>query len=252
MSNHPYLEPNAPSFGAREASIVLFFVLLSYLLADVVITASLDFAWIESLLSIRSRSEDQIAALKRVSSGLLSPSLMFVITIGLLKAYLPRLSIRQLLGKFGLARLPPIKTLFISFVGGTVVVLVFSEILAVLFPPPDFTTIHPANVINHGSTLEKLIFVFSVVVVAPIAEEFLFRGVLYSGISHTWNKQVAAILVSACFVLIHPETISSGYWLTHVLLYVITLILILVREITGTLFTCILVHSGFNFAAVFF
>jgi membrane protease YdiL (CAAX protease family) len=139
----------------------------------------------------------------------------------------------------------------VSFVGGGAYLGVFMA-LTKLFPPDQFVAAHPANFIRYASGIEKGLFALSAIVFAPIAEEILFRGVLYQGISHSWGKPVSAILVSAAFVALHPDTISSGYWVTHMALYVFPFFVVFLREATGTLYGPIAAHSGFNATEILF
>jgi membrane protease YdiL (CAAX protease family) len=89
-----------------------------------------------------------------------------------------------------------------------------------------------------------------VVCIAPVAEELLFRGALYQGFSTSWGKMPAAIVVIILFVLVHDETLRGGYWLGIFGLIVISILLILARELSGSLIPPILMHAGFNLAVV--
>jgi len=84
------------------------------------------------------------------------------------------------------------------------------------------------------------------VVLAPIAEEFLFRGVLYKALEQRWNRITSVIVVSVVFSLIHTGEISSGYWLTHVSLFLFPILLALSRVATKSLGSPIMLHAGYN------
>lgn len=244
-----YLERKEACFGASAAAVVLLCVLIGEIVDDLLITLILNSRWVEPLSFLRERGPNEIMATQRAFGGLVGHLLSFGITVAVLKAYLPRCSITELFHRFGWIRSKK-QVLLVSFLGGISLVLLFNYVLMVIFPPPDFAAPHPANVVNYGSTVDKLAFVVGAVLVAPVTEEFLFRGVLYSGISATWNKWVAALLVTLCFICVHPEALSSGYWLTHTLLYITSCVLIIVREVTGALPAGVMFHIGVNFAAV--
>lgn len=238
------------NFGASAAAVILLFVLLGEMLDDLIYAAFLNSSWGDIVFSLQSKDESAIAAVKRSLGSTFGSVLTFGITVATLKAYFPRHSIRDLFIKFGLIPFSSPRTLFVSFLAGILLILIFRYVLLDIFPPPEYAAVHPANIINSGSTFDKLTFIFGVVVLAPIAEEFLFRGVLYYGISTSLNKPVAAMLVTVCFVLVHPEAISTGYWLTHALLYLTACLLMLIREIIGSLFAAILFHAAVNFASL--
>lgn len=238
------------NFGASAAAVILLFVLLGELLDDLLYATFLNSSWGDLVFSIQGKDENAIAAVKRSLGSALGSALTFGITVGLLKAYFPRHSIRELFIKFGLIPLSNLRTLLVSFAAGILLIVLFRYVLLDIFPRPEYASVHPANIINSGSTFDKLTFVFGVVILAPIAEEFLFRGVLYRGISSSLNKPIAAMLVTLCFVLVHPEAISTGYWLTHALLYLTACLLMLIREITGTLSAAIFFHAAVNFASL--
>lgn len=237
------------TFGASAAAVILLCVLIGELIDDLLINLLLNSSWVESFGVLSQRSASEIVATKRAFGGLAGSLFSFGITITLLKAYLPGLSVGCLFNRFGLVRSRK-QVLLVSFLAGISLVLLFRYVLLAAFPPPDFAAPHPASVVNDGSTVDKLVFVFGAVLIAPIAEEFLFRGVLYSGISATWNKLVASVLVTLCFIYVHPEAISSGYWLTHALLYFTACALMFIREFTGALPAGVMFHSGVNFAAL--
>jgi membrane protease YdiL (CAAX protease family) len=173
-----------------------------------------------------------------------------VITAGVLKAYFPLHSFRELFARFGLLPFANARPVLASLAAGIALVLLFRYVLQDAFPPPERAAIHPANIINSGSTADKLVFVFGAAMLAPVAEEFLFRGVLYDGVSSSSNKPVAAVLVTVAFIFLHPATVSTGYWLTHALLYVTACLLMLIREMTGGLPAPIAFHAGVNGASL--
>jgi membrane protease YdiL (CAAX protease family) len=78
------------------------------------------------------------------------------------------------------------------------------------------------------------------VIVAPIAEEFLFRGYLY-GIVRRYLGPIAAILItSVLFALIHFNLLS------FVPLLILAIAFALAYEATGNLFVPMVMHAIFN------
>jgi membrane protease YdiL (CAAX protease family) len=81
---------------------------------------------------------------------------------------------------------------------------------------------------------------FFTVVMAPVAEEFIFRGVLFTFIKQMGYPKLALFGVSAAFALIHgsaPLALS---------LFVLALVLTWLYEKTGNLLAPIAAHSLFN------
>ena len=77
------------------------------------------------------------------------------------------------------------------------------------------------------------------VLVAPLMEEMVFRGLLYPGLRQLWGPR-AAIIVSAClFGLIHPP----GVWAP---MTVYGIFLAYLVESTGSVWPCIVSHVLFN------
>jgi membrane protease YdiL (CAAX protease family) len=90
----------------------------------------------------------------------------------------------------------------------------------------------------------KLVFAFlGLVVLAPIAEEILFRGFLYKQLILRWSKLLSAIIVSLLFGLVHFQ------WNVAVDTFILSLFAIWLLERTGNLWTCVLLHATKNFVA---
>ena len=90
----------------------------------------------------------------------------------------------------------------------------------------------------------KAYLAFFTVVMAPVAEEFIFRGVLYTFIKQMGYPKLALFGVSAAFALIHgsaPLALS---------LFVLALVLTWLYEKTDNLLASIMTHSLFNFVGL--
>lgn len=78
------------------------------------------------------------------------------------------------------------------------------------------------------------------IVAAPVAEEMLFRSVLYQPLRAWLGAVPAALLVSALFALAH------GYLLGAANLFIVSLTLVALFERTGTLWAPIAAHAAYN------
>ncbi len=82
----------------------------------------------------------------------------------------------------------------------------------------------------------SLFFLLAVIVVAPLGEEILFRGVLYRGLNQSFGSGVAVLGSAGVFALWHMDP-------SHVLaVFVIGLWLSWMRAVTGSIWPCIVGH----------
>ena len=85
-----------------------------------------------------------------------------------------------------------------------------------------------------------IFFVVMAVAVAPVAEEILFRGILYPAIKQIGHPRAAAIGTALLFALFHVNL------LTFASLTVVALVLIALYEFTDNLLAPITAHAVFN------
>lgn len=86
---------------------------------------------------------------------------------------------------------------------------------------------------------------FMAVVTAPIVEEVIYRGLLYSALQRAVGTGLAVGFVTLLFSLVHlPQYYPSVS--TMVLLTLLSLTLTLIRVYTGNLLPCIILHTIFN------
>ncbi len=99
-----------------------------------------------------------------------------------------------------------------------------------------------------GSALSARAFgllLILVAVIAPIAEELFFRGMLYPLLRQRWSARVAIVLNGFVFALIHfiPLLIPG--------LFFVGMVLAWVRERSGSIIPCILLHAAQNSIVLF-
>lgn len=237
-------------FRAKAAGLLL--------LATLVLALISSFAFVIVVSGIRSRlpevfnqfSDEEITSLLAVAGNILNLAIMAGVTLVVLKLYFPGETTAAIVGKFGLNRTYPTRDALISFLLGIVIVLAFRKVLMVVFQPDEFASPHPRKALLQGSIYAEWIFAILAITLIPIVEEFFFRGVLYKGFCASWNKIFAAIVVSVIFIALHPDTLSSGYWVTHLMFCVVAFLFVFARVVTGSLMSPIFIHSGANFASV--
>lgn len=93
---------------------------------------------------------------------------------------------------------------------------------------------------NDPSISMRLAIILTAVVVAPFAEEFLFRGFLYGVIRKAGGRICAILTTSVLFAAIHLSLPAIPG------LIVLAVALALAYELTGTLWVPIFMHAIFN------
>ena len=80
---------------------------------------------------------------------------------------------------------------------------------------------------------------------APLIEEVIYRGILYSAFQKTFGVALAILFVTIVFAGVHIPQYYPSYS-TIVLICLLSLILTLIRVWTGNLLPCIVLHTLFN------
>lgn len=107
----------------------------------------------------------------------------------------------------------------------------------------------------HGSVALILTF-FSLVILPPLAEEIMARGFLYTTLKKAMPTLGAVIITSALFASAHlPEGGAAGpLYIAALDTFILSLVLIYLREKTGSLWASITLHAlknGVAFLALF-
>lgn len=124
-------------------------------------------------------------------------------------------------------------------IGGIVVNFVLSALISVI----PFTEAMMASYESKSSILMGggVAMWIATVVAAPVVEEIVFRGLVYSRLKSGMNRWVAAIITSMVFGAAHGTFIWAVYT------FIFSMILIFILERSGSLLACILFHMAFNF-----
>ncbi|TPV50345.1 CPBP family intramembrane metalloprotease [Pantoea deleyi] len=85
-------------------------------------------------------------------------------------------------------------------------------------------------------------FVFTVILLAPLSEEIVFRGVLLNIFitRNPWTGYVGAVLISAVFAMMHTQ---YHHLTTYLELFGVALLLNLARLRSGGLLLPVLLHA---------
>lgn len=159
------------------------------------------------------------------------------------------------LASIGLGRRPQWKDLTYA----AAVFIVFFIFLAVLFavlqalvPEIQSKLEEPQEIGFEGikSRLDMILAFSSLVILAPVGEEVLVRGYLFSGLRRYWHFLPAAVVTGIIFGAAHLQPGGGALvWGAALSTFVLSLALVYLREKTGALYASILVHSLNNSVA---
>jgi CAAX protease family protein len=146
----------------------------------------------------------------------------------------------------GLRRKPPLQAIafgaifFLAIIPPLAVVFPVSAKICHLFGIKD----SPQDVADLLANSDSMFVVISIVAfavaIAPVFEEFFFRGFAYPALKQRWGTWRALVIVSAAFAAIHLHAPSLGP------LFALAIGLGLSYEFTGSLLAPITVHALFN------
>lgn len=135
------------------------------------------------------------------------------------------------------------------------IALLFLPLSNLLFPegrPPQ----EVADIIaNADTTFLKVALVASAVVLAPVTEELMYRGVLLQAL-RTRGRVFAIIVSSVVFTAVHVTGLDQSQLLKSAAvslppLFILSVVLAWLTLRTGRLGPAIFLHSGFNLLAAF-
>lgn len=96
-----------------------------------------------------------------------------------------------------------------------------------------------------SSRTAALLVAFIATFTAPLVEEVIYRGVLYSAFQRTFGVPVAVFAITFLFAVVHVPQYYPSYS-TIFLIGLLSLTLTLIRVRTGNLLPCIVLHTVFN------
>jgi len=89
------------------------------------------------------------------------------------------------------------------------------------------------------------IMILSTVIVAPIVEEVVFRGLIFSRLKKSMNVWVAIVISSLFFALMHGQLL----WMIYA--FFLGVLLAIIAEHLNTIGASIILHMAFNLVGVF-
>jgi membrane protease YdiL (CAAX protease family) len=119
--------------------------------------------------------------------------------------------------------------------------------LSAIVPPPDPGNMGLINRALSGGAMARIAFAITAVLVAPLVEEYVFRGVLLGMLMTRLGPASAAVLSGTVFWLLHAGE-WRHYWPAAVGIATMTALVTTVRMRTGSIVAGIGAHMSYNAA----
>ncbi|HZP55345.1 MAG TPA: CPBP family intramembrane glutamic endopeptidase [Candidatus Saccharimonadales bacterium] len=133
-------------------------------------------------------------------------------------------------------------------------ILVVASFVVNIFAP-DINTKETQNVGFNtlNTSLDQILAFSALVFLPPIGEEVLMRGYLYSGLRARWRFIPAMLVTSLLFGVAHLWSGASGeiLWIAGIDTFLLSLVLVYMREKTGALYAGMMIHALNNMIAFF-
>jgi membrane protease YdiL (CAAX protease family) len=149
----------------------------------------------------------------------------------------------------GLNRLPEWSDIVLGplgYIPYIILTLILTTIVAAVIPGFNLSEAQDTGFQTVTNQLGYMMAFFTLVVVAPLAEETLFRGYLYGKLRAYIGVIGAIILTSLCFGALHLQLNVA------VDVFALSVVLCVLREFTGSIWAGILLHMTKNLIAFYF
>ena len=153
--------------------------------------------------------------------------------------------------ELGLRGLPTWLDLLLAPVGLVVVMIVagiLTTIMVAILPSVDWQQAQEVGFHGLYDFGEHLLAFICLVIIAPVCEEIVFRGWLYGKLRVRLPAAPAMLIVSLLFGIMH------GQWNVGVTVFAMSLGMCAMRELTGTIWSGVILHmikNGIAFYALF-
>jgi membrane protease YdiL (CAAX protease family) len=134
-------------------------------------------------------------------------------------------------------------------IGGTIVAYLLNAIMALLFQPQDAVEQQVLQDALTGDAATVLLAVLAAVILAPLVEELVFRGLLFPALRSRVGLWPAALISGLVFTVIHVEIVTSQP-LALVGLFTLGVWLAWAYHRSGSLVVPIVAHAVFNAASL--
>jgi len=151
--------------------------------------------------------------------------------------------------ELGMQRLPSLMD-FVWVPAGAVVYLVLTAVVTALAMSfltfVDYDQVQDTGFTNMGAQSEYILAFIMLVVIAPIAEELLFRGYLFGKLRKYAPLWISILITSVLFGIVHLA------WNVGLDVFALSIVLCLLRVVSGSLWPSIMLHMLKNSVAFYF
>ncbi len=143
-----------------------------------------------------------------------------------------------------------------GFAAYILIYVVVLQIVQKLIPNINTSQKQDLGFSTHNNGISLVAIFISLVVLPPLVEEIITRGFLYTGLRSKINKVLAALITSALFASAHLQAGSGNklLWVAAIDTFILSIVLIYLRQKTDRLWASILLHAiknGIAFVSLF-
>lgn len=225
--------------GWRSVGLALLF-LAAYFVVQLLVTVSYVFATaMHTLLTESVPSMTALIASVVETVTMQSERLTGVIDLLSLGAFalILRLMRRPILASVGIRRVSALRLIPLVPLGVALNVL-FTSLISMLPPSVLMSYMEAASPVLMGES--GVLSVLIIVVLAPLTEETLFRGLIYGSLKRALPRALAVALSAVVFGLMHGQILWVAYTA------VLGAFFCIICDRYGSLLSCILLHMSFN------
>ncbi len=239
-----------PSLSAKRAIVLLIvFIVLQYVFGFLfAIPIGIYFAAATDLGHMDPSAIDAYLAPFELPVTILSLFLSALIIF--------RMTRRSLPGPIGAGALASLgwkpvsgSSILLACVIGVLISAGYLFILVPAVPPADDQTWGPLATAANTGGWQRLFWAVLVLLLAPPIEEYVFRGVLYTGLCNAFGTYISAVAVTFLFVIAHVTEVMH-YWPAWIGISLLAVVMIILRIRTKSLVPAIAAHFSYNLVLV--
>jgi membrane protease YdiL (CAAX protease family) len=238
--------PKRPSSSLKKRLLLCVglpaWVFLGFMLAQAAVVALIELAQAVGVPLDRIN-----ASLFQVIAGGVIYALSLLIVIGVPWLVKKARTTKQ---DIGLQRLPTLKDVFVFTPVGVVGYVILTAIIASLAMSfltfIDYEQVQDTGFTNLTTQFEYSLAFIMLVIIAPVAEEVLFRGYLFGKLRKHASLWVSILITSVLFAIVHFA------WNVGLDVFALSIVLCLLRVASGSLWPSIVLHMTKNGVAFYF
>lgn len=132
-----------------------------------------------------------------------------------------------------------------AILAGAALSCLFTFVAPLIVPAPSKEAMGPLAQMAVSPGMDRYVWLCFALLIAPLTEEYLFRGVLASGLRTRLGAATTICIVTVLFTLIHV-TEAKAYWPAFLSIAALGILAGMARERFGSLVPSVAVHFGYN------